>query len=315
MARQTSNASNRPRPNTMTRTVTVIIATLLLSACTASYTYNQLDWLIPWYVDDYVDLTRTQRQSLQAQLAPRLAWHREEELEQYVALLDRIESGLDGTVDAGTVYSWADDLLAAAQRVERTMMEVALDFGPEVSDEQMREFIGTLWERQDEYEEEFLERSDAEYAEDDFEYLTDLLERFLGRLSPDQSAALRAAANDLQRFDRAWLQERRAWLQILEPLLRNRKPGWQEAVMNAYEARLRERTPAYHATLQHNLDRISEAYARALSIMSDRQRSRALAEIEDLRGTLLKLMDRPEVAMGATWNDYSWARRSRLAAE
>jgi hypothetical protein len=299
----------------MTRTVIAFIATLLLSACTASYTYNQLDWLIPWYVDDYVDLTRSQRQALQAQLAPRLAWHREEELAQYVALLDRIESGLEETVDARTVYGWADDLLAAAQRVERTMMEVALDFGPEVSEEQMREFIGTLWERQDEYEEEFLERSDAEYAEDDFEYMTDLLERFLGRLSPDQSSALRAAANDLQRFDRAWLQERRAWLQILEPLLLNRKPGWQEAVMNAYEVRLRERTPAYHATLKHNLDRISEAYARALSIMSDRQRGRALAEIEDLRGTLLKLMDRPGVAMGATWNDYSWARRSRLAVE
>ena len=41
-----------------------------------------------------------------------------------------------------------------------------------------------------------LERSDAEYAEDDYENLYDFLKRFVGRLEPEQRAVLREAAGE-----------------------------------------------------------------------------------------------------------------------
>jgi hypothetical protein len=278
-------------------TATAVLAVLFLAACTSGFVYNRLDWLIPWYVDGYVDLTRAQRELLSAQLAPRLAWHRDEELARYAALLDRVEAGLDGAVTPADVRGWASELLAAAQRVERSMMEVALEFGGEVSEAQVREFIDSLWERQRDFEEEFLERSDAEYAEDDYDNLADFLERFLGRLEPEQRAVLRAAAGNLQRFDRAWLEERRAWLETLEPLLLARAPGWQSAVMAAYEARLEQRTPAYHATFEHNLEQIAVAYAEVLSSRTERQKDHTAREFEKLRRTLRKLMEQPrEVA-------------------
>jgi hypothetical protein len=273
-----------------------VLAMLFLSACTSGFVYNRLDWLIPWYVDGYVDLTRAQRDVLRAQLEPRLAWHREEELARYAALLNRVEADLEETLTPATVRSWAEELLAAAQRVERSMMEVALEFGGEVSEAQLREFVDSLWERQSEYEEEFLERSDAEYAEDDYENLCDFIERFVGRLEPEQRAVLREAADELQRFDRAWLEERRAWLETLQPLLLERAPGWQAAVMAAYETRLEQRTPAYHATFEHNLEQITAAYARVLSSLTERQRSRAVKELQDLQRTLRKLMDQPREA-------------------
>ena len=269
------------------------LAVLFLSACTSGFVYNRLDWLIPWYVDGYVDLTGAQREALRAQLAPRLAWHREEELARYDALLDRVEQELAHAVTPATVRGWAEELLAAAQRVERSMMEVALEFGGEVSEGQLREFMDSLWERQREYEEEFLERSDAEYAEDDYDNLSDFIERFTGRLEPNQRAALREAAENLQRFDRAWLEERRAWLETLQPLLLERDPGWQEAVMAAYEARLEQRTPAYRATFEHNLEQITAAYAQVLSNLTEAQRDRAAKEFEKLRRTLRKLMEQP----------------------
>ena len=277
-------------------TVSAALAVAFLAACTSGFVYNRLDWLIPWYVDGYVDLTRAQREVLRAQLAPRLAWHREEELARYAALLDRVEADLDGAVTPGAVRGWAEELLAAAQRVERSMMEVALEFGGEVSEAQLREFIESLWERQQEYEEEFLERSDAEYAEDDYENLVDFLERFLGRIEPGQRAVLREAAGNLQRFDRAWLDERRAWLETLEPLLLARAPGWQAAVMAAYEARLEQRTPAYHAAFDHNLEQIATAYAEVLSNRTERQRDQTAREFEKLRRTLRKLMEQPREA-------------------
>ena len=279
--------------NSLKRLLAALLLTSLLTGC-MSFTYNRLDWLIPWYVDGYVDLTRAQRQALQAHLAPRLEWHRKEELARYVELLERIEADLGGPIQASDVRRWAEELLAAAQRVERSLMEAALEFGEKVSDEQMQEFVDSLWSRQREYEEEFLGRSDAEYAKDDFENLSDLLKRFLGRLSDEQRAVLREASGQFERFDRAWLEERRSWLETLEPLLLSRPPGWQAEVMAAYRARLDQRTPAYRAAFEHNLNVTAAAYAQVLSSLSDRQRSSARREFNNLKEKLHKLMAQPE---------------------
>ncbi len=274
----------------------LLLAVTLLAGCTASFTYNRLDWLIPWYVDGYVDLNREQRRLLRQQLAPALEWHRSEELARYSALLDRIEADLAGDVDdapdAGIVRSWVDEILEAAERVERSMMSVALEFGGSIDDGQMQEFIDSLWEQQREYEDEFLERSDAEYADDSFENLSDVLERFTGRLSDEQQAALRGAADRLQRFDRVWLSERRNWLETLEPLLQ-REPGWQDAVMEAHTRRRANRSPEYHAVFEHNLDQTSAAVAEVIALMTERQHRNAREALADLRGKLQKLMDRP----------------------
>jgi len=282
--------------NKLYRNILMATAAALLLAGCASFTYNRLDWLIPWYVDGYVDLTGEQRAALRERLVPRLEWHREEELARYIQILDRIEAGLDGPVDAATVRAWGDDMLAAAQRVEKSLMGVALEFGGEVSDAQVEEFVASLWERQREFEEEFLERSDAEYADDDFENLSDFLERFLGRLTREQQATLREAADGLVRFDRAWLEDRRGWLTTLESLL-ERQPGWQDAVMQAYEARIALRSPAYRQSFEHNMGLITAAYAEVLSSMSPRQLQKARDEIEDLRRTVRKLMERPKTAL------------------
>ena len=115
-------------------------------------------------------------------------------------------------------------------------------------------------------------------------------------MSAEQKAVLREAAGELVRFDKAWLEDRRNWLRTLEDLL-EREPGWQDAVMQAYEARIAMRSPEYRQAFEHNMDQITAAYAKVLSSMSARQREKTAEEFDDLRRTLRKLMDRPETAL------------------
>ena len=260
----------------------------LAAGCTATFTYNNLDWLIPWYVDGYVDLTRDQRQHLEDRLEPLLEWHRDEELVRYIALIDRMEADLAGPVSATTVQTWIDGIETAAARTEANMLDLALDFGATMNDAQVAELVASLWERQREYEEEFLPRSDAEYRQDSFDNLADFLERFTGRLSKPQEQRLSEASAALQRFDRAWLEERAMWLTQLEGLLQ-REPGWQQAVRDRYLARREERTPEYRKILSHNLAVITAAIADVLNQSSEVQRQRTAAEIERIRARLRKL--------------------------
>jgi hypothetical protein len=268
--------------------LSVIAAAGLLTACTASFTYNHLDWLIPWMVDDYVDLSRDQRKVLQARLMPALQWHREEELARYVAILDQVERDLAGALATEQVKDWFGQIIEAAERTEKSMLWVFLDFGNDLNDDQLDEFVGNVWQRQREYEEEFLERSDEKYVADNYGYLVELMGDFIGRLQTAQKQRLREAAASLQRFDSAWLEERELWLRSIEPLLQ-REPGWQEAVQLRYTSRISDRTPRYHEILAWNLEVVSQAAVDVLNQRNSRQTEHAIREIARLRGKLQKL--------------------------
>jgi len=270
-----------------------LLTAFLLAGCTATFTYNHLDWLIPWYVDGFVDLSRDQRHSLKEQLEPVLQWHRNEELARYIEILDRIESDLSVTVTAEKVQTWIDEIVIAVERVEERMISVALDFGETLSDAQMKEFIESLWEQQREYEEEFLSRSDEEYTQESFENLADFLDGFLGRLNPGQEQRLLDASESLRRFDAAWLEEREIWLKDLETLLQ-RESGWQQAAKIAHSDRKKNRTPLYNEIIDHNLRVISQAGADVLNQMSKEQHKRAVRELEDIRSRLQKLINKSQ---------------------
>lgn len=277
------------------RIAAFILLLCLVAGCGPTFTYNHLDRLIPWYVDGYVDLSHDQRSVLRGQLEPLLQWHREEELLRYVGILDRIGNDLARSVSAADVQAWIDEVVAAAERTEQSMLALALDFGATMSDAQMTEFTLSLWERQREYEEEFLGRSDEQYREDSYEALSSLLQRFAGRLQPAQERRLRDAVAGLVRFDSAWLEDRARWLRQLEPLL-ERESGWQQSVQAAYKARRDDRLPRYRDALQHNLGLIKPAVADVLNQMSDKQRAALARELEKLRVRLLRLSARPQAA-------------------
>jgi hypothetical protein len=272
-----------------------VFCALLLAGCTATFTYNRLDWLIPWYVDGYVDLNREQRRILEDQLEPLLKWHREEELVRYAAVLERIERELGSPVTASAVQAWIDEITAALERTETSMLSLALDFSETLSDEQMAEFAANLWQRQRDYEEEFLGRSEEEYRRDSYDSLADFLRRFTGPLQSAQKERLQAAAGSLLRFDSAWLEERALWLKTLEPLLQ-REAGWQQRVQAAYAARKDQRTPRYREYLAHNLGVISAALADVLNQLDSKQRKAMAREFDDLRSRLRELAAAPRTA-------------------
>jgi hypothetical protein len=262
----------------------VLLLTLVVAGCSTAFTYRHLDWLIPWYVDGYVDLTRDQRHLLQDQLWPVLAWHEEEELGHYLDILDRLETELQKEVSAEQVRSWADEVIAAVERVEQNMLNVALEFSESLSDEQLAEFMESVWEEHREYE-------DQEYVEENAENLEEFLERFTGRLTDRQEDTLLRAAGSLRRFDSVWLEDHEQWLNTLGPLLK-REPGWEQAIRVAYANRTLQRSQEYTDLLEYNTEVVSTAFAEVLNSMNEKQRKHVFAEIEDLRSQVQRLLSK-----------------------
>lgn len=267
---------------------------VLLAGCSSTrFAYNRLDFLVPWYLGDYVSLDRDQGRLLKAELQPFLAWHRQQELPRYIALLDRIEGKLDRELTAGDMQILTAEAELAIYRLQDRGLDWLLALGEDLRDEQMAEFIAALQEQQSEYEEKYLERDDADYRSDACERLQDNARKYMGRLQREQKAALRDSCAEMRRSDSLWLEARAQWIARLERILQ-REPGWQEDLRRALAQRSETVSADYRSTYDHNAEVIQLALAGLLNSRSERQDAHLRRELGKLRRDLAALAEQAE---------------------
>jgi len=268
----------------------VLACVFCLGACSGTtFVYNRLDTILPWYVDDYVELNATQERQLEEILRPFLDWHRQQELPRYVELLNQVDSSLDHEVTPTDLANIYDEMQVAWLRLEQESLDGLLELGASLSDAQVQEFLVYMRERQDEYEEEYLTRSGSEYREEIYDNFADTLEDYLGRLTGEQKERLGQAVAEFERADEVWLQERAASIDRLAVILQ-REPGWQERVREAVKRRGETVSPRYQEVYQHNLDAVFAAVAGVLNSRSERQDRYLREELAGLREDLETLI-------------------------
>jgi hypothetical protein len=268
----------------------IVLTLVLVGGCSSTtFIYNRLDFILPWYLDDYVELNRAQDAFLDEQLAPFLAWHRSEELPRYLDILDSIDAALDRKMSAEDIGAISLDFERAWFRLEERALEWLLALGEELSDDQVREFIDELWKKQEKYEKKYLERSDDEFREDSYESMVDNLQDYLGRLDAAQKQVLEEASGQLIRSDATWLRERADWLRRLEVFLQ-REPGWQDRIREAIANRSETLSEEYVQLYDHNLRIIYTALAEVLNSRTEKQDRRLRNRLSDLRKDLETLI-------------------------
>ncbi len=274
------------------RRILLVCGLLLLSACSSTtFLYNRLDFILPWYLDDYAELDREQEKYLDELLSPFLAWHRSDELPRYLLILAQIETSLDRHLEPEDVAAIGQEFEAAWYRMEGEALGWLLDLGAELSDEQVQDFLAELQKQQREYEKKYLKRSDQEFRQDSYDSLLDSMQDYLGRLDKKQRAVLQQASEGLMRSDHTWLEERAAWLQRLGVMMQ-REPGWQQRIRDASAAKYETVSSEYLRIYEHNTGLIFRAIADTLNSRSGKQDRRLRGELDDLREDLQTLIAR-----------------------
>ncbi len=135
----------------------IISAVLLLSlsACMGvKFTYNNLDWLLPWYVEDYIALTDSQEQHFEQEFEELWAWHRQTELPKYVDSLKRLEQDIaDDSITMEKIISYQDEARAHYLVTAQRVVTKGIDLMSSLSDEQLSEIKEIISDEMEEYEE------------------------------------------------------------------------------------------------------------------------------------------------------------------
>ena len=265
-----------------------------LGACSSTtLVYNRLDFILPWYLERYVDLDREQGRQLDEQLEPLLAWHRREELPQYLELLDTMIADLDDDLDLALIGQRTDELEIAWYRVRDRGLDELLELGNALRDDQIDEFIESLNKKQRKYERKYLSRDDEEFREDAYDNLREFFEDYLGRLNAEQRQRVKDAVANLQRSDDRWLSERAEWIAVMTLEL-NRDPGWEDRVRYTifnWESQLDADTLAVY---EQNTQTVQMALVDVVNARTEKQDRRLRRKLQSLREDLVLLIGQIE---------------------
>lgn len=226
--------------------LTLGAALTTLAACSAvKLAYNNLPDISYWWLDGYVDFNGAQTPKVRDELNALLAWHRQTELPQIAALLQKAQAMAPNDVTPAQVCAFTDDirtrLTAVTDRAEAAGAELAVSLG----EDQLLHLARKYEKNNADYASAWVKLSRAKQQEKRYDQFLDRNEEFFGRLDTDQRALLRKlTAQSI--FDPRRVEAER----------RNRQ-GEALALLRRFAA---ERTPASEArsALHAYIQRIAE---------------------------------------------------------
>jgi hypothetical protein len=205
-----------------------------MSACTPGFIYQNLNWMIPWYVSDYVELNKEQEEQFTKIIDDTLAWHKEQELPRYRQYLQNIYAKLDQPLKDDDIIGMQEFTNSAFKNIQQRISPTLLPLFKTLNADQQKKFWRTLNEQQVEYEKQFLPRSRVDYVNDLNEKYTDFSEKLLGFLTADQKSLINNSVRNGIRTDDIWLNARRAWISDVKNQYEQSNNNWHSRVQTAW---------------------------------------------------------------------------------
>ena len=262
----------------------VLLALLLMSACSTKMAYNFLDWAIEWKVQRLVKLHGEQKVLTKNAIQDFHHWHRTTPLPQYADYLRQLQTRLNGeSVSAKAIHAETDKIqLLVDQSVEKVLPDATKVLST-LSDEQVKELLASVAEERDEYKDEYVDPSARKRQKTYYKKFLKHAQDWLGPLSKEQKAKVETWSKTLEPFEELNLQQQKIWEEKLAAILTQRED--KTALLAGLKTLMFHRTDDWQPDLEKILDRNQEMtyglIAELLNGMDEKQREHMNKKIED----------------------------------
>ncbi|MDD0986323.1 DUF6279 family lipoprotein [Pseudomonas shahriarae] len=191
----------------------LLVLSVLLAGCNrVGLAYRNLDVIIPWTLNDYLDMNAGQKSWFNDTLKEHLAWHCTTQLPGYLDWLDRLQQMVDShQVSDAALQAHALETKQAIADVARQITPSAIELLRGLDEQQVREMDAALTKdlgkRQDEYLKPPLEQQIKERSE----RMSKRLDAWLGPLSASQQERVLAWSTALGAQNQQWIGNRAHW--------------------------------------------------------------------------------------------------------
>lgn len=256
---------------------------LLLSGCAFKFIYNQLDWLIPWYLDDYVSLNYDQEKLFEERLESYLDWHRQQQLPEYASFLE----GVAVSSADGLDLSELDEILLRVETYSAALFtrlaSELMDPFKRLTDEQVDELFINLEEENDEYFEKYVDTADKKQRHKRAKDVRKFVERWTGNLNEDQEDLIRQWSLKYHLMGQEFLNSRKERQKKLRQVLNRRDDDeyFQKSIVELFANRRSVRSETHERKLKHNKELLKALYLDLDASLSVEQRNRMIRKLKD----------------------------------
>ena len=197
----------------------IIALAMMLASCSVKTLYNQLDYLIPYYVEGMVSLDDMLEEKLEQRTLVLISWHRNTQLNEYAKWLGDLQRAINQELTEEKLQSHIAQLGNFWQAILLKINEEMALLIPLLNIEQRNELFASLDEKNAEFLEEFVNITNKKRIEKYTERMMDSYENWLGELTGEQKKAIKQVASEMQSTAKLRLEHRRQWQRSIQRIL------------------------------------------------------------------------------------------------
>ncbi|MBJ2263222.1 DUF6279 family lipoprotein [Pseudomonas sp. MF6787] len=191
----------------------LLVLSVLLAGCNRlGLAYRNLDVIIPWTLNDYLDMNAGQKSWFNDTLKEHLAWHCTTQLPGYLDWLDRLQQMVDShQVSDAALQAHALEAKQAIADVARQITPSAIELLRGLDEQQVREMDAALTKDLGKRQNEYLKPPLEQQIKERSERMSKRLDAWLGPLSASQQERVLAWSTALGAQNQQWIGNRAHW--------------------------------------------------------------------------------------------------------
>ncbi len=242
----------------------LLTLSLVLAGCNrVGLAYRNLDVIIPWTLNDYLDMNAGQKSWFNDTLKEHLAWHCTTQLPGYLDWLDRLQQMVDSNqVTDAALQTRTVEAKQAIAEIAREITPSAVQLLQGLDDQQVKDMSDALAKDLRKRQDEYLKPPLAQQIKDRAERMSKRLDAWIGPLSTGQQNRVTAWSIELGAQNQAWIGNRAHWqAQFIEALQQRHSADFPQKTQQLLVDRESLWTPQYRAAYAQ-----TEAAARSLLV-------------------------------------------------
>ena len=274
------------------RVIFALAALLFLSSCSSKFAYDNIDWWVYWYLDDYIELNSEQEAQFDDYLDSWLQWHKTSELVRYKAQLEQMKQQVtNDELNYTQVTTHFEQAKAHWARVRNEVSPELIKMAKNLSDEQVVTLFAALEKENKEEEEELasIKEDSAEVRnEKRIERMEENVSARIGKLSNEQKQIIATYADQFVPTMEEWIAYRRNIQNAARRLFVARRvdPDFENkllALMNKPET---YRSKVFNEASEHNTKTMATMIAEVASTLSTKQKETLIENIDEFIETI-----------------------------
>jgi hypothetical protein len=291
----------------MKKHAAILLLAIVLAGCGPRLVYPHLDWLIPWYVSDYISLDSDQKNMLEKRLLKLLDWHCRTQLPAYATTLRALVRDLANSsqpVDTATLQVYST-------RLRSLWKELLQQIGPDIAailatatDAQIDELFDNLEKQNQKFKKEYVDLPPDELIQNREERMVKRTQYWISKLNPEQKQTVSDWSSQLAPIAGDWIQNREivqaeAWRLLAQ---RHDNPGFRAAMQELILHPENMRSAEYQRKIDINTAVTIKLLAQLNQLLTEKQRPYLLDRIESLAADFDTLSCDPETLPKPNFN-------------